>query len=126
MGVYVYPIVDISVPLSNVTITRVKEFPVKRPCSSDLLTDPCCGWNYTHCPSDTDYYQPYCVANSTSVLKVCDGLTQSEINSLQRAIFSSIELVLNAEKQAYIDTGQFIGSVQGLINAGYLPIDFII
>lgn len=48
-------------PQNNRTITRTKELPKRKVCSVPLLTDPCCGFNYTRCQADPEYFQPFCV-----------------------------------------------------------------
>lgn len=43
------------------TITSDFVLPVRKVCTTDLLGDPCCGFNFNKCGNDTKYFQPICI-----------------------------------------------------------------
>ena len=51
--------------LSSDTLTADFVFE-RRNCGDDCLPDPCCGWNYTHCAADNNYYIPVCIVDPAS------------------------------------------------------------
>ena len=64
---YHFPIPESVV--NNNTIVRRATLPLKKKCDDQFLSDPCCGWNETHCSADTDYYQPVCAPALNVMLK---------------------------------------------------------
>lgn len=50
-----------SIVTKTFTITSPFVLPIRKVCTSDLLTNPCCGFNFNHCGNDFKYFQPVCV-----------------------------------------------------------------
>ena len=44
------------------TITSQFVLPIRKVCATDLLGDPCCGFNFNRCGTDIKYFQPVCIA----------------------------------------------------------------
>lgn len=83
---YTYPV---PVPTSdNNTITRYRNLPIRTECFTDLLDDPCCGFNFIKCPEDKEYYQPVCVYDySCNELRDCVRLNSTNCSETDILFF---------------------------------------
>lgn len=49
-----------TVGLTSDTITSQIVLPIRKDCTTGLLEDPCCGYNFNRCGNDKEYFQPIC------------------------------------------------------------------